>query len=849
MFRMLLVALLATGGLAQSQDTVVLQQANATVDKYCSVALSELDVEGARQDLETGAGEDNVIYQAIVNAGLAVQEGQTPEELTEVLQQVADPGFVAGKAFAIVLSIVLFVMWVLCCWFVCCPCFCRVCCCCCQKPTDLGKSRICQAILWLIFISIGIAAVILVSLSLRGYTNIDEGIQGTACSAAQLVKDGVGGSTELNFIGLLPAINELERLANTLNAGSSFMTTLDNIVASTSEIDRAVALVSGTLQRMQDYVSDPVNQEPTGYMHECTVCAPLATSLVPVLSAFNGGVGNALSSTRAEVAQQLQGPGLADMRSSIQEAMSPIREAKTQILDTVGFFVKPDGFQKETEIVNGDNSALQPSILALFAIYLLIFFAGFCALGGFCAKHKGKSEKDHCCVRFSMGCSMCSACIYAMVVLMIGGIMVIVAMVGSGTCLVLLDFNQEMGESLMAALGQEVDPTLQMALTIADRCLSLESTTTSANATRNLADIIKIPSTSNASQMTTVRETLIDLAIVPINEQFDALQVALNSEPPALATNTELTALRSMVAALDMKALYWPKSSAVAADSTYSAMLQAYELVSLSCGNTTLSTALPSPLGGVQVAGMDAMVRDGFTLEGNAVPPVGDFTSAMVWTCPTTLTATCDVSLTTQEQDACNAAKNFVVDKKLALVNSPSAFKCKYMQKPGFPANTPCKPGDMTQDGSGNWQNVCADSNNQVTFFEQTCSLAEYQMNLQDMDADMLKAFQYLDSTVARVLTAVSVNLEQAVRVEVISPLLNLLSSFDCTFMRNFWEGLTSAMCYRSMNGFRMIANSYVWVAILSLIIGLLLYVPWKFSRDNYDGLLREEAPAMQESL
>ena len=37
-------------------------------------------------------------------------------------------------------------------------------------------------------------------------------------------------------------------------------------------------------------------------------------------------------------------------------------------------------------------------------------------------------------------------------------------------------------------------------------------------------------------------------------------------------------------------------------------------------------------------------------------------------------------------------------NRKSAKYNLPR-FKCKYMQKPGFPANTPCKPGDMTQAG------------------------------------------------------------------------------------------------------------------------------------------------------
>ena len=84
-------------------------------------------------------------------------------------------------------------------------------------------------------------------------------------------------------------------------------------------------------------------------------------------------------------------------------------------------------------------------------------------------------------------------------------------------------------------------------------------------------------------------------------------------------------------------------------------------------------------------------------------------------------------------------------------------------------------------------------------------------------------------------MDSIATDLINEVNDAFIVPLDTLLSGFDCTFMKDFWQGLTDSMCYRGMNGFRMVSNSYVAVAVLSLFMALLLYIPWRLSRDNYD--------------
>ncbi|CAE7275219.1 unnamed protein product [Symbiodinium sp. CCMP2592] len=91
---------------------------------------------------------------------------------------------------------------------------------------------------------------------------------------------------------------------------------------------------------------------------------------------------------------------------------------------------------------------------------------------------------------------------------------------------------------------------------------------------------------------------------------------------------------------------------------------------------------------------------------------------------------------------------------------------------------------------------------------------------------------------------------EKPVQTDIITPVVELLDLLNCGFMRAFWEGLTTNMCYRGMNGFRLIANSYVISGLLSLCIALLIIIPWKISRDNADKIAREGGgPVVQGSV
>ncbi|CAE7177573.1 unnamed protein product [Symbiodinium necroappetens] len=861
------VLVVASGQTAQ--DDKVLADAAETVEKYCSVieSLPELDTDAAREDLEGGAGADNFIVTLIEEAGIARQNGDNVAQIADRFQEIADPGFVAGKAFAVVLSILLFVLWVLCCWFVCCPCCCKMCCRCCQRKWATGK--VFKGVLWLLFIAFGVAAVIMVSTSMSGATNIDNGISGTACSAAVLIQDAVAGSPEHDFTGLLPAHNTLSGLATILNPGSSFLTQLNTIIDQTQDIQKAVDLAAGTMEALQMMMENPVNVNPvvdpnnpssSTMYHKCQVCEPLAEILGRINDVFASSTGEAMAQLRGKIEENLQGSAAEDLRVSITQAMEPIKAAKDAFVEQVGFFVEPGsgGFQQSTEMVAGENSMLQPAVLAFFAFYLLIALSALIALSLWSAKDNQGEKPDICCVRFCSGCVSCSACIYAMIVLLIAGIMVIVAMFGSGLCLVMIDFDQESGANLMAAVGADVPPEVEMALKIADRCFSLKHPEQDPGFSRNLADIVDIPpmnqTRADLGESSTIHEEIFTFALDPIMQQIDNAQASLGGDgsAPSLANDAATQELLSMIGALDMSALYLPVESEIAAASSpYKAMMEdvqgstspfkAYLVNSVSCPNVSLSDAL-GDLGGQSVPGIEAMATDGFTVQGNAVPGLSYYMDTpMAGSCPSLTGGTCNNNLTMQFfEPGCTAAASFLKDIKQKF-QTEELFMCTYIVNgPNDP--TPCYPRNMVQSG-GSWTGTCL---NGGTVYRRTrkCTLAEFNDFVKGAEQDIQKSFEYFDAITSSLLDAIINDMKTLVQTDIITPVVDLLDMLNCGFMRNFWQGLTDNMCYRGMNGFRLIANSYVISGLLSLCIALLIIIPWKISRDNADRALLADQPA-----
>lgn len=355
--------------------------------------------------------------------------------------------------------------------------------------------------------------------------------------------------------------------------------------------------------------------------------------------------------------------------------------------------------------MNGDGSLLYPSILGLFLLCLLLFVHGVFSLGVFACC--GGRDHDPCCVRYSAGYSLCSSYCYSMLLLLLGGVMVIASTVGSGVCLVMLDFDKEVGEKLLVSLGvasEELDETLDVALTVADRCMSLKVNST---ATTNLMDIIELPARdpTQPGQRSTPREDVINLVIVPIEEGFAKLAEALNTQPPTLHDYPAVTEVREMIGQVNMKSLYWSDVPDILNDPIYQLMHPFYYLVSLNCENKRLSEMLPPPLNQFWVPGLKSMALTGFSFARGSLsvsaPGLASDINSASFDCPVEFVGDCGTAAHSSNATLtamCQAGRSFLVDKKLPLARDP-LFVCRYLQLPGAPWGTRC---DLTNLSEGN---------------------------------------------------------------------------------------------------------------------------------------------------
>lgn len=694
--------------------------------------------------------------------------------------------------------------------------------------------------------------------SFGAYNSIDEGLQGTACFSAQLVQDAVSGNIDLNFIGFLPATDALKRLAGVLDEDSDFLSDIRNLLNATADIETAIALNFALARSLAFMISEPQNQAPPGYLHTCQVCKPVAERLGPMIDSLENSVAMALREVRQEVEKQLQGEQVKSLRKSIQSTVGPLEAVKAQMVEQIGFFISQaeHGFQQSMEIVNGDGSLLYPSILGLFLLCLLLFVHGVFSLGVFACC--GGRDHDPCCVRYSAGYSLCSSYCYSMLLLLLGGVMVIASTVGSGVCLVMLDFDKEVGEKLLVSLGvasEELDETLDVALTVADRCMSLKVNST---ATTNLMDIIELPARdpTQPGQRSTPREDVINLVIVPIEEGFAKLAEALNTQPPTLHDYPAVTEVREMIGQVNMKSLYWSDVPDILNDPIYQLMHPFYYLVSLNCENKRLSEMLPPPLNQFWVPGLKSMALTGFSFARGSLsvsaPGLASDINSASFDCPVEFVGDCGTAAHSSNATLtamCQAGRSFLVDKKLPLARDP-LFVCRYLQLPGAPWGTRC---DLTNLSEGNvseginvtWSDACVFPNGSIEVFDVDCTLTEFNELIQSFELSLLAGFKVLDATVLSILDLIWVELRALVELHVLNPIQRLLISFDCSFMRSFWSGLTNSLCLRSVAGFHTMSVSYLVAAVLSLNMAIVMYIPWRYSRDNYDTSLDE--PPIQE--
>lgn len=115
------------------------------------------------------------------------------------------------------------------------------------------------------------------------------------------------------------------------------------------------------------------------------------------------------------------------------------------------------------------------------------------------------------------------------------------------------------------------------------------------------------------------------------------------------------------------------------------------------------------------------------------------------------------------------------------------------------------------------------------------CTVDEFAAQISGFEELIRSGLHFLDLTVEGIVDTIMITLRRLVEENILNPLNILLNGLHCSFMREFWSGLTSSLCLRSVSGLYTMSVSYVVAAILSLLVAGAMYIPWRFSRDNQD--------------
>eukprot|EP00930_Biecheleria_cincta_P071144 TRINITY_DN5867_c0_g1_i1.p1 TRINITY_DN5867_c0_g1~~TRINITY_DN5867_c0_g1_i1.p1 ORF type:complete len:852 (-),score=134.45 TRINITY_DN5867_c0_g1_i1:118-2595(-) len=823
----MLAVLLAFGAQASSsfspEDQKVIDNAQVKVAEYCdrAAASPKVDYEKEKAVLEGGLP----IFKVLT-------ESPPGKAMSQAMDTLSQPNFVANHSWPVVLGALVLVAYSVCCWSACCRC-CRRCRR--ERKASFRMKGVFVALVLLVFAGF----IAIASLAFTGFQRVDDGIATTGCASATLLKDLLAGDPDNNFAGLLPVVQTFESLVAKLEPGSVFLTGLQSTLNRTKDIENSVAVVGGMVKLLQDMMAVPENVRPKSpagldLMHKCTLCSELAPILDPVAEGLEKGTGSVLAKARAEVKKQLDGPRLGALRQDLQTTIDPMVEFKKTFTESVGFFVNPGGMDEYAPYFQGNGSALFGLVMYASVVLFLVLLCACSSLGCWvCMEQRPESRpgsnpyiKNG---RTCAACSWCNATIYAIVMLIFGGLLLILSVPISGACLVMLDFDKELGQNVMATLeiGGSNDST-SMFLNIADKCLSAKSASKYSNVSLNLLDMVTVENSTGGK--VTVREEVITKAIDPVKAQFEAVTATLVKSPAALSNSSDVLKLRTLLRTAPISAMILPDIEEIRSSNQYKALgddprTQVGSFTSMSCENFTTGTEL----GNSQVLpGMK------FSFDLLATLGTADPTSSCMNHTQRLLPLSCS------GYAPCIAGNKFLTERKNVLAAS-ARFRCDLFQHPSGVGV--CDPKAMYKS-NGVWHNTCLDDQGRMQIQPRTCSLAEFDKYVEEFDVRLANAFLMLDETVQSSLSGIDSDLRTLVESHVLAPIYNVVNNFECGFMRSFYTGLLDGVCFQGLGGYRAISSSYAAGALLSLVLGLVMYAAWRVMKDNYDTWQEKKAHA-----
>jgi len=384
-------------------------------------------------------------------------------------------------------------------------------------------------------------------------------------------------------------------------------------------------------------------------------------------------------------------------------------------------------------------------------------------------------------------------------------------------CLVLDDLNGSLAREISGGLGVSVKGDEgEMLFDMVDLCLR------PANSSLN-ADLLSIVKTreNSSAPLLSLRESVVDKSVNMIRSQFDELSAkmrgfATGTANTTLADSSEVIQLRDAIKNKQISAFILPDDGYDwRGDAEFSGLF------------STAGVAANLP----NVALLSSIACEVFATSQGDIPSIRSFVDvldAVGNPSENTIAGCIPESVDCQAgggEAACEAGRKFLGLKR-ALRDAD--YSCYRFEDPSDSWKT-CDVLNMDSDGS----NDCLGADGTMKVKKLSCSLAEFELYMQQFDVRIDKVMKRVDSAARSVATKIHVDMSTAVEKHVLTPVLHVADGLRCGFLAGFYQETIDGLCYQSVKGFNQIGQCYVACALLSLLLLLLTYAVWRRSIDN----------------
>eukprot|EP00400_MALV-I_sp_L67-5_P000070 gene70-439_t len=404
--------------------------------------------------------------------------------------------------FILFLVIIIFTIPLACCCFknICMKCRCAACCfkkCCfnTEDPNMYPKWNCCKKVgmLGTMALMTGVGITVASWANLTYNPQMTDGIEEVLCEGSPLmnvVQFGSGGEAKeaapvgvAEFIGIEPALAAFDGLVAQLEPTGDLRTGIQDILDSNTDLQTKADDTGAAITTLSGYATD--NAGVTNGIESLVINNFPTNDVADVNDKLQNGVANALLEINAQLDDWFTGSDIDDLRNTLQEAKQPMVDMADQVSEAGSMFA-----DKGKDFLDKFKDYAWYAITAVGATFgvftLLAFLASFAKVFIFkFDKNSFRDDEGGCFKgkrRYPAFGGLCVvACFFAMIGLLVGGVILLITIPVSESCVFVQDLlaSETPGVSFYEELPRLVpgqyptpDDNFKMVMDLAVSCIA-----------------------------------------------------------------------------------------------------------------------------------------------------------------------------------------------------------------------------------------------------------------------------------------------------------------------------------------------------------------------------------------